>query len=43
MSLLGRNILGSRNGMYEAGKLLVYLGNSEIREHELNARGEKWL
>lgn len=43
MIVLGRDIPGRRNAMYEAGTLFTYLGTSKIREPELNERGEEWL
>lgn len=41
MVILGRNILCRRNGICEAGKFLVYLGNSRIKALELSD-GWKW-
>lgn len=39
MIILGRDILGQRNGICESGKLVVYPGHRKIRELGLNERG----
>lgn len=39
MIILGRDSADGRNGMCEAGKLLVYSGSRQAEELELNVRG----